>query len=198
VTGILGRIGVGTMTLRLILGLERPTLGTVTTKKGRTEFRAFMRYLRSLHPPNVRIAIVLTISARTCRRRNDQRVAEWAEANNVEPAHTPTHSSWLNRIEAQFQALRYFALSGTDHLMGQRRCPASRTATGTDQLILQICAPVPAGDPFAVPASRFGHGRCRASFGVRHSGRSVDSHRLSSQGRDNHRSGAVSTFRFAP
>ena len=33
--------------------------GHVTTKKGRTEFLAFMRYLRSLHPPEVRIAIVL-------------------------------------------------------------------------------------------------------------------------------------------
>ena len=30
----------------------------------------------------------------------------WATANN---------SSWLNRIEAQFTALRYFTLDGTDH-----------------------------------------------------------------------------------
>jgi hypothetical protein len=28
---------------------------------------------------------------------------------------TPTFSSWLDRSEAQFQALRYFALGGTDH-----------------------------------------------------------------------------------
>lgn len=35
--------------------------------------------------------------------------------NNVELAYTPTYSSWLNRIEAQFQALRYFTLDGTDH-----------------------------------------------------------------------------------
>jgi hypothetical protein len=39
----------------------------------------------------------------------------WAAANNVEVAYTPTNSSWLNRIEAQFTALRYFALDGTDH-----------------------------------------------------------------------------------
>ncbi|MDX3075937.1 hypothetical protein PV364_26775 [Streptomyces sp. MI02-7b] len=44
-----------------------------------------------------------------------QRVGTWAEANNVEIAYTPTNSSWLNRIEAQFTALRYFALDGTDH-----------------------------------------------------------------------------------
>ena len=36
-------------------------------------------------------------------------------ASNVEIACTPTNSSWLNRIEAQFTALRYFALDGTDH-----------------------------------------------------------------------------------
>jgi hypothetical protein len=32
-----------------------------------------------------------------------------------EIAYTPTDSSWLTRIEAQFTALRYFALDGTDH-----------------------------------------------------------------------------------
>ena len=37
------------------------------------------------------------------------------QANNVEIAYTPTNSSWLNRIEAQFTALRYFTLDGTDH-----------------------------------------------------------------------------------
>ena len=27
----------------------------------------------------------------------------------------PTNASWLNRIEAQFTALRYFTVDGTDH-----------------------------------------------------------------------------------
>ena len=35
-------------------------------------------------------------------------VREWAAANNVELAYTPHYASWLNRIEAQFRALRYF------------------------------------------------------------------------------------------
>jgi len=43
------------------------------------------------------------------------RVGDWAAANNVELAYVPTNASWLNRIEAQFQALCYFALDGTDH-----------------------------------------------------------------------------------
>jgi hypothetical protein len=33
----------------------------------------------------------------------------------VEFAYVPTYASWLNRIEAQFAALRYFCLDGTDH-----------------------------------------------------------------------------------
>ena len=47
--------------------------------------------------------------------KNDQRVGDWAAANNVEFAYMPFYASWLNRIEAQFTALRYFALDGTDH-----------------------------------------------------------------------------------
>jgi transposase len=89
--------------------------GHVVTKKDRTAFLRFCRYLRSLHPPEVRIAIVLDNFSPHLSTKADQRVGEWAAANNVELAYTPTYSSWLNRIEAQFQALRYFALDGTDH-----------------------------------------------------------------------------------
>ena len=53
--------------------------------------------------------------------RKDKRAGQWAAANNAEIAYTPTNSSWLNRIEAQFTALRYFALDGTDHLTHQEQ-----------------------------------------------------------------------------
>ena len=89
--------------------------GHIKIKKGRTQFLEFMRYLRRLHPPSVRIAIVLDNFSPHLSTKNDQRVGEWAKANNVELAYTPFYGSWLNRIEAQFQALRYFALDGTDH-----------------------------------------------------------------------------------
>lgn len=89
--------------------------GHVVKKKGRTQFLAFVRYLRSMYPSDVRIAIVLDNFSPHLSTKKDQRVGEWAAANNVELAYTPTYSSWLNRIEAQFQALRYFALDGTDH-----------------------------------------------------------------------------------
>lgn len=89
--------------------------GHVVTKKHRTAFLAFCRHLRSLHPPHVRIAIVLDNFSPHLSTRTDTRVGVWAKANNVELAYTPFYGSWLNRIEAQFTALRYFALDGTDH-----------------------------------------------------------------------------------
>jgi transposase len=89
--------------------------GHVVKKKGRTAFVAFCRYLRSLHPPEVRIAIVLDNFSPHLSTKKDGRVGEWAAANNVELAYVPFYGSWLNRIEAQFTALRYFALDGTDH-----------------------------------------------------------------------------------
>lgn len=42
-------------------------------------------------------------------------IRAWCAENNVELVFTPTYSSWLNWIEAEFAALRYFALNGTDH-----------------------------------------------------------------------------------
>lgn len=89
--------------------------GHIVPKKNRTAFLAFCRYLRSLHAPEVRIAIVLDNFSPHLSTKTDTRVGEWADANNVELAYTPFYGSWLNRIEAQFTALRYFALDGTDH-----------------------------------------------------------------------------------
>jgi transposase len=83
--------------------------------KNRTKFLEFCRYLRSLYPPKIRIAIVLDNFSPHLTTKKDTRVGDWAAANNVKFAYTPTNSSWLNRIEAQFTALRYFALDGTDH-----------------------------------------------------------------------------------
>ena len=89
--------------------------GHVKANKNRTTFLAFCRYLRSLYPPEVRIAIVLDNFSPHLSTKKDQRVGVWAAANNVELAYVPTNASYLNRIECQFTALRYFALDGTDH-----------------------------------------------------------------------------------
>jgi transposase len=90
--------------------------GHIKPRKRRGEFLAFLCYLRTLYPPEVRIGLVLDNFSPHLSTKDDPRVGDWAAANNIELAYTPTNASWLNRIEAQFQALRYFTLDGTDHL----------------------------------------------------------------------------------
>jgi transposase len=89
--------------------------GHIKTRKGRSQFLTFLKYLRRLYPPGVRIAIVLDNYSPHLSTKKDNRVGAWAAANNMELAYVPFYGSWLNRIEAQFTALRYFALDGTDH-----------------------------------------------------------------------------------
>jgi DDE superfamily endonuclease len=92
---------------------EDKLFGHVKPRKTRARFLEFCRYLRSLYPASTRIAIVCDNFSPHLSTAKDARVGTWAKANNVEIAYTPTNSSWL--IEAQFTALRYFALDGTDH-----------------------------------------------------------------------------------
>ena len=95
--------------------IDDKLFGHVKPRKKRVQFLEFCRYLRSLHPAETRMAIVCDNYSPHLTTKRDTRVGDWAAANNVEIAYTPTNSSWLNRIEAQFTALRYFALDGTDH-----------------------------------------------------------------------------------
>jgi transposase len=106
--------GVRHLMAALDLGADK-MYGHVKANKNRTTFLAFCRYLRSLYPPEVRIAIVMDNFAPHLSTKVDDRVGVWAAANNVELAYVPTNASWLNRIECQFTALRYFTLDGTDH-----------------------------------------------------------------------------------
>jgi transposase len=94
---------------------EDKLYGHIKPRKTRTRFLEFSRYLRNLYPPQVRIAIICDNFSPHLTTAKDPRVGDWAAANNVELAYTPSNASWLNRIEAQFTALRYFALDGTDH-----------------------------------------------------------------------------------
>ncbi|GGU47175.1 hypothetical protein GCM10010289_79590 [Streptomyces violascens] len=89
--------------------------GHIKPVKRRTQFLEFCRYLRTLYPAQIRTAIVCDNFPPHLTTKKCQRVGTWAAANNIEIAYTPTNSSWLNRIEAQFTALRYFTLDGTDH-----------------------------------------------------------------------------------
>ena len=106
--------GVRHLLAALDLGADK-MYGHIKKRKRRGEFLEFCRYLRGLHPPEVRIAIICDNFSPHLTTRKDKRVGQWAAASNVEIAYTPTNSSWLNRIEAQFTALREFTLNGTDH-----------------------------------------------------------------------------------
>lgn len=46
--------------------------------------------------------------------RTNTLVSRFRAAHNIEPAYTPTYSSWLNAIEAHFTSLKKFAIGGTD------------------------------------------------------------------------------------
>jgi transposase len=94
---------------------EDKLFGHVKPRKTRARFLEFCRYLRSLYPLSTRIAIICDNFSPHLSTRKDGRVGAWAAANNAEIAYLPSNSSWMNRIEAQFTALRYFALDGTDH-----------------------------------------------------------------------------------
>jgi transposase len=89
--------------------------GHIKPCKTRARFLEFCRYLRSLYPLDVRIAIICDNFSPHLTTAKDGRIGDWATANNTELAYTPAGSSWLNRIEAQLTALRYFTLDGTDH-----------------------------------------------------------------------------------
>ena len=92
--------GVRHLFAALDLGTDK-MYGHVKKRKRRGEFLQFCRYVRSFSPH-------LTTG-------KDNRVGRWAAASNAEIAYTPTDSSWMNRIECQFTALREFTLNGTDH-----------------------------------------------------------------------------------
>jgi hypothetical protein len=103
---------------RLFAALELGTdkmYGHIKKRKRRGEFLEFCRYVRSLHPAGARIAIVCDNFSPHLSTRKDKRVGQRAAASNVEIACTPTNSSWMNRLECQFTALREFTLNGTDH-----------------------------------------------------------------------------------
>jgi transposase len=100
---------------------EDKLFGHIKPRKTRGRFLEFCRYLRSLYPAETRIAIVCDNFSPHLTTAKDPRVGAWAEASNVEIAYTPTNSSWLNRVEAQFTALRYFALDGADHATHQEQ-----------------------------------------------------------------------------
>ncbi|MFI9415113.1 IS630 family transposase [Nocardia gamkensis] len=82
----------------------------IRNRKRWSEFLAFLKSLRSRWPGQ---KLYLICDNYSVHKRAE--VKTWCAANAVELVFLPTYSSWLNRIECEFAALRYFALNGTDH-----------------------------------------------------------------------------------
>jgi transposase len=96
---------------------EDKLFGHIKPRKTRGRFLEFCRYLRSLYPPDIRIAIICDNYSPHLTTRKDQRVGTWAAANNTEIAYTPTNSSWLNRIVRHEVACDEWNSSKEGHLM---------------------------------------------------------------------------------
>jgi hypothetical protein len=88
---------------------EDKMYGHIKPRKTRARFLEFCRYLRSLYPTTVRIAIICDNFSPHLTTRKDARVCTWAKASNVEIAYTPTNSSWLNRIPVNRPSARRHA-----------------------------------------------------------------------------------------
>lgn len=82
----------------------------IGTRKRWQEFLSFLKTLCRRWPGEKLCVIVDNFSP----HRHAQ-VQGWAAEHDVELVFLPTYGSWLNWIESEFAALRYFALNGTDH-----------------------------------------------------------------------------------
>jgi transposase len=82
----------------------------IRSRKRAVEFLGLLKALRVRWPGEKLYVVCDNFSP-----HRHARVRAWCEANDVELVFTPTYGSWLNWIEAEFAALRYFALNGTDH-----------------------------------------------------------------------------------
>lgn len=73
------------------------------------EFGDFLRQLRR------RFAGKLYVVCDNFSPHKKTDVTRWCAANDVELVFTPSNASWLNWIECEFAALRYFTLEGSDY-----------------------------------------------------------------------------------
>ena len=75
------------------------------------EVLLFLKHVRAKYPSKIRLFVILDNFSPHKRPE----VLEWADGANVELVFTPTYASWLNRIEAIFSGVRYFALANSDY-----------------------------------------------------------------------------------
>ncbi|MER7441583.1 transposase [Micromonospora avicenniae] len=112
--------------------------------RDRKRWREFLSFLKTLRRrwPDQRLYLICD----NFSPHKHPEVRAWCTANQVDLVFLPTYASWLNWIEAEFAAVRYFALNGTDHRThaeqdaaigdyirwrNQRVTPKSKFATGS-------------------------------------------------------------------
>lgn len=78
-------------------------------RKRWSEFLDFLRQLRR------RCAGRLYVICDNFSPHKKHEVLTWCAANDVELVFTPSNASWLNWIESEFAAMRYFTLDGSDY-----------------------------------------------------------------------------------
>ena len=89
---------------------DRLTMRCYKRKRWR-ELLLFLKHIRRRYPRRIRIYLILDNFSPHKRKE----IRDWAAANKVMLVFTPTYASWLNRIEATFSGVRYFALSNSDY-----------------------------------------------------------------------------------
>jgi transposase len=82
----------------------------IRERKRWQELLAFLKLLRQRWPGQKLYVILDNFSP-----HKHPQILSWAAASDVELVFLPTYASWLNWIESEFAAVRYFALNGTDH-----------------------------------------------------------------------------------
>jgi transposase len=99
--------------MHMLAALDLATGKILYRIRRRKRHREFLDLLKTLRVrwPHQRLHLVMD----NFSPHRHPNVRDWAADHDVELVFLPTYSSWLNWIEAEFAALRYFALNGTDH-----------------------------------------------------------------------------------
>lgn len=95
--------------MHMLAGLDLAT-GKMYYRKRWREYLALLKSLRARWPGEKLYVVLDNFSP-----HKHPNVRAWAAANDIELVFPPTYGPWLNWIESEFAALRYFALNGTDH-----------------------------------------------------------------------------------
>ncbi|XKK40084.1 IS630 family transposase [Nocardiopsis sp. ARC36] len=99
--------------MQMIAALDLATGKLHYRIRKRKRWREFLSFLKTLRArwPGQRLYVVLD----NYSPHRHPHVRAWAADNEVELVFLPTYGLWLNWIESEFAALRYYALNGTDH-----------------------------------------------------------------------------------